>query len=83
MENKIYTHDEAALIIEEFENILDEYGIKVPSPEDDERDDENSAPLYGNTYSDLLDVIENILIEILDRHSANTEIIRDEFSGDI
>lgn len=83
MNNKIYTHDKAVLIIEEFENVLDRYGIKVPSPEDDERDNENSAPLYGSTYSDLFDIIENMLIDILERHSVNTEIIRDEFSGEI
>lgn len=34
----IYTHDEAALIIEKFEDVLSQYDIHIPSPEDDERD---------------------------------------------
>ena len=34
----IYTRDEAMLIVEMFEDVLDTYNIKVPSPEDDERD---------------------------------------------
>ena len=39
-ENKkeIYTHDEAAYIIELFEELLVANNIKLPSPEDDDRD---------------------------------------------
>ena len=40
---KIYTHDEAMRIVEIFENKLCEYDIKIPSPEDDERDPVNDA----------------------------------------
>ena len=36
----IYTRDEAMLIVEMFEDVLDTYNIKVPSPEDDERERE-------------------------------------------
>ena len=39
----IYTRDEAMLIVEMFEDVLDTYNIKVPSPEDDER--EVSTPI--------------------------------------
>lgn len=39
----IYTHDEAALIVEEFETVLEKYGVKIPSPEDDEREKPSSA----------------------------------------
>lgn len=81
MEDKIYTHDEAMLIVEMFDDILSRYDIKVPSPEDDEREPDNDAGLYGSTYSDLLDGVEDKLIEILERHTLNTEVIRDEFSG--
>ena len=81
--NKIHTHDEAALILEEFENVLEQYGIKLPSPEDDERSDDNDAALYGSTYSDLLDFIENVLISILERHTAGAEVIQYTFSGEI
>lgn len=83
MENKIYTHDEAMLIVEMFEDILADYDISVPSPEDDKRDPDNNVGLYGSTYSDLLDSVENKLIEILERHNPTTEVIRDEFSGTV
>lgn len=79
--DKIYTHDEAMLIVEMFEYILAQHNIKVPSPEDDGREPENDIGLYGSTYSNLLDNVENKLIEILERHTFNTEVIRDEFSG--
>ena len=81
--NTIYTHDEAMLIIERFENILSQYGIHVPSPEDDEREEDNMVGLYGSTYSDLLDEIERGILDILSRHSDSTEIIEGEFSGNV
>ena len=83
LENKIYTHDEAMLIVELFEDILTQHNIKVPSPEDDEREPDNNAALYGSIYSDLLDSVEDKLIEILERHTLNTKVIRDEFSGTV
>lgn len=79
----IYTRDEAMLIVEMFENVLDTYNIKVPSPEDDEREPDNEAKLYGSVYSDLLDNVEASLIELLEKHDEDTEIVTDEFSGTI
>lgn len=79
----IYTHDEAALIVEAFENALEKYGVKLPSPEDDEREADNDAALYGNTYGDLLDSVEAALIDVLDRHSGGASIVRYTFSGKI
>ena len=55
----IYTRDEAMLIVEMFEDVLDTYNIKVPSPEDDEREPDNEAKLYGSVYSDLLDMLRS------------------------
>lgn len=83
MGNKIYTHDEAMLIVELFEGVLSEHDICVPSPEDDDRDEDDMVGLYGSTYSDLLDSVEDKLIAILEKHSQDTEIIRDEFSGTV
>lgn len=83
MEKKIYTHDEAMLIVEMFEDILCEHGIKVPSPEDDEREPDNDVGLYGSTYSDLLDGVEEMLVDLLARHKPDTEIIEGEFSGTV
>lgn len=79
----IYTHDEAMLIVEMFESVLDTYNIKVPSPEDDEREPDNEAKLYGSPYSDLLDNVEASLIALLDRHKRHTVIIVGEFSGTV
>lgn len=79
----IYTRDESVLIVEMFENVLDTYNIKVPSPEDDEREPDNEAKLYGSVYSDLLDNVEASLIELLEKHDEDTEIVTDEFSGTI
>ena len=78
----IYTHDEAARIVEMFEDILDRYNISVPSPEDDDRDPDNMIGLYGSTYSDLLDAVESAICDLLDKHKEGTEIVTDEFSGD-
>lgn len=79
--NSIYTHDEAAKIVEFFEDILCRYKIKVPSPEDDEREPDNEAALYGSVYSELMDNIENNLIDLLDKHDNTSKIINGEFSG--
>lgn len=79
----IYTHDEAALIVELFEEVLDKYGIKVPSPEDDEREPDNEAKLYGTTYGDLMDEVEDRIINLLQAHKSDTKIVKYEFSGRI
>lgn len=81
MKEKIYTHDEAMLLCELFEDILIRNNICVPSPEDDERDAEDAVGLYGSTYSELLDDIEERLIELLEKHTPETEIVSGEFSG--
>lgn len=80
---KIYTHDEAMLIVEMFEEVLCANGIKVPSPEDDEREPDNEAALYGSTYSDLLDSVETALVEMLAKHTSSTEVVEGEFSGTV
>ena len=79
-ENKIYTHNEATDILEIFEDVLADYNIIVPSPEDDDREEDNEACLYGSTYSDLLDAVEERLIDILNRKNAETEVVSYVFS---
>lgn len=81
--NKIYTHDEAALIVEMFEDVLDEHDITIPSPEDDERTPDNEAKLYGSVYSNLLDAVEEKILELLQRHEPHTSVVKYEFSGTI
>ena len=41
----IYTHDEAMLIVEMFEDVLSKYNISIPSDEDDEREEEKMVGL--------------------------------------
>ena len=78
---KIYTHDEASRILDMFEEVLSEYNISVPSPEDDERDPDNMVGLYGSTYSDLLDNVEWRLEAILSVAQEGAEVIPDVYSG--
>lgn len=78
----IYTRDEAARIVELFEEVLERYSIVVPSPEDDEREEDNAATLYGSVYYELLDGVEGILIDNLNQASeSNVECYR--FSGNV
>jgi len=77
----IYTHDEAAALIERFEDVLSKYDIHVPSPEDDEREPDNMVGLYGSTYSDLLDIIEYDVVNLLSKKTENTTIVPYVFSG--
>lgn len=78
---KIYTHDAAVNIIEMFEDVLVEYDIEVPSPEDDERDEDSGAALYGSVYSDLLDRVEESLIYLLEQKDEESRIIPYIFGG--
>ena len=77
----IYTHDIAAEIVEAFEDVLSKHDIRVPSPEDDEREPDNMVGLYGSTYSDLLDAVESIVIKTLKTKTPETKIVEGEFSG--
>ena len=78
----IYTHDEAARILEMFDDMLRENGIKVPSDEDDERGEDNDAALYGMVYWELLDAVEHVLLDVAKRSKANEEIKPYNFSGE-
>lgn len=80
MNNAIFTHDEAGRIIEFFEDILERYGIVVPSPEDDERGVDNLATLYGSVYGELMDRIEEVLIDLVAR-AKDSPVITYEYSG--
>ena len=77
----IYTHDEAMIIVEMFEDVLSKYNISIPSNEDDEREEDNMIGLYGSTYSDLLDSVEENICSLLARCRRGEKIIEGEFSG--
>ena len=79
---QVYTHDIAARIVENFESVLDEQDITLTSPEDDEKELDNAARLYGSTYCDLLDVTESIVIQTLEQAGVSRDrYITDRFSG--
>ena len=80
MDDTIYTHDEAADIVDLFEAVLDKYDIYVPSPEDNERCIENGAKLYGSVYSQLLDDVESAVINLVMKASARPKVIMNVFS---
>lgn len=77
----INTHDEATRIVECFDEILCRYGIRVPSPEDDEREEENNVALYGSVYGEILDEVEGTLISLLFRVKLGEEFESYEYSG--
>ena len=79
----IYTHDEAVLIVEMFEDVLSKYNISIPSDEDDEREEDNMVGLYGSTYSDLFDSVEENICSLLARCRRGEKIIENEFSGTV
>lgn len=62
----INTHVWTASILYEINDILEKHGAVVPSDEDDEKDRDNGAVLYGSTYGELSGVIENLLIAMLE-----------------
>ncbi len=69
----IYTHDIAAGIVEKFEGVLVEKDICVPSPDDDERSEEDKIGLYGTTYYKLVDTVEEVLLELIEKaHDGST-----------
>lgn len=79
---KVYTRDIAAQIVENFENVLEEQDITLTSPEDDEKEPDNAARLYGSAYYDLLDATESIVIQTLEQAGISRDkYITDQFSG--
>ena len=79
---KVYTRDIAAQIVENFENVLDEQDITLTSLEDDEKEPDNAARLYGSAYYDLIDATESIVIQTLEQAVVSRDkYITDQFSG--
>lgn len=79
MSNTVSTRNIAADIVERFEAILDEYDINIP---DDLREGSiNEASLYGETYSNLLDEVEEILYSALNvvKNNPDLEIAKGVF----
>ena len=83
---KVYTHDVAALIVEQFEDLLESKGITVECADEDEQrdresDPDNGARLYGSEYSALLEGVESTVIDAVMDAERGAEIVKDVFSG--
>lgn len=76
---KIHTHNIAADIVDEFEEVLDYHNITVPDSEREGGEDE--ARLYGETYDKLLSNIELRIVAILSActREGDIELISDKF----
>ena len=65
IENEMSKSRELAInILDMFEDILDEHGIKVP--DEDRTGHEDEAALYGTTYADLEDKIVALIEDYVD-----------------
>ena len=54
-------HKMAGDIVDKFDDVLVQHEIKVPSEEDDQRDEGDDLGLYGMTYWGLVDEVEDML----------------------
>lgn len=64
--NNDHIHDLAGRIVDKFDDLLVAKEIRVPSPEDDERDPDETG-LYGSDYWGLFDYVENELRNLVFR----------------
>ena len=72
-DNEIYPRSIAESIIEEFEQVLDANGIYVP--DSTRKGGDGESCLYGDTYFDVLDKVENIVFQALERASDPETVI--------
>ena len=77
----IYTRREAAEILDMFDDLLDQYGVTIPSPEDLERGEGNTARLYGSPYFYLLDAVEDALNSIAERAKSGSNIVKNRLGA--
>lgn len=70
----VYTHASAATILDLFEDLLEKNNITIPSPEDDDKEEDNYARLYGSVYDNLLDEVEDVLLNVANAAAAGAEI---------
>ena len=75
----VYIMNETADILDMFDDMLVDNGIKVPSPEDDERGENNEAALYGSVYWTLFERLENALLDIVEKVKAGEEVVTEEW----
>ncbi len=55
----------AAVIVELFEDLLINNDITIPCPEGDQNYLNKAVPIHGPVYSDMLDSVERIIVQML------------------
>ena len=70
----VNTHHLTRDILDLVDNYLSSFGIKVPSPEDHERGEDNDAALYGTTYAELFDPIEDMIVDAVERAARGESV---------
>lgn len=72
-----HTRYVAVDILEQFDDLLAKNDITIPSPEDDMKDPDNDARIYGSVYGDLLDSVEQTIVQMLIDHGVPRRAILD------
>lgn len=75
-----YVHAESGRIVAEFEDILEDNSIFVPSPNDSAREPDDLG-LEGTVFADLVESVNGILLKLLNKAADGAEIIPCEYSG--
>jgi len=70
----VYTRDVAFEIVDMFDDMLTSHGIRVPSPEDNERGDDNDAALYGSVFSEMEARVEDLVLTLARYVQANPNL---------
>ena len=72
IDKKVYTQEVAHDIVEKFENLLDRHNIDIPDEDRELEDDsDNTARIYGMTYAEILEEVEDIIIELLNDNAID------------
>jgi len=72
---EVWSRNYAGEICELFEEeIFIKNDICVPSPEDDERDEDDMIGLYGSTWYDFIDMVEDDLVDGCEYENPEEEI---------
>lgn len=62
-------------IIDEFENLLEKYDIKIPN-EDDDGNDEFRSNIYGTEYYELEDKIKQLITKYDEEKSKLCSVVK-------
>lgn len=73
----------ACEIVDMFDDMLDQKDITVPDEDDDQKDADNSARLYGMTYWTLVDQVQEMLDNEIFKGAISREMERHDRTRDV